>query len=241
MAPAGRRAKSSMSRRVTDGASRASPAATTVIACTRSSRRTSLSRKPLAPARSASNTYSSRSKVVRMTTFTGSVTSGPASRRVASMPSTRGMRTSMSTTSARSRRATATASSPSPASPTTVRWGWASTIMENPLRTSSWSSATTTRTGAPSAVMPAAGAGPGTLKPPSGAGPTSSSPPTAATRSRMPIKPCPPPDSSRAAPPDPLRGARAPRPSSATVTTSAPSQKSRSTRARLAGRGAARW
>ena len=86
--------------------------------------------------------------MVRMTTLTGSATSAPASRRVASMPSTRGMRTSMSTTSACSRRATVTASSPSAASPTTTRSGWASTIMANPLRTSSWSSATTTRTGA---------------------------------------------------------------------------------------------
>ena len=63
---------------MTDGASRASPAATTRTAWTRSSRRTSLSRKPLAPARSASNTYSSRSNVVRMTTLTGSCDVGPA-------------------------------------------------------------------------------------------------------------------------------------------------------------------
>ena len=53
-------------RRVIDGASNASPAATTRTARTVSSRRTSLRRKPLAPARSASKTYSSRSKVVRM-------------------------------------------------------------------------------------------------------------------------------------------------------------------------------
>jgi hypothetical protein len=150
----GRRAKSSMRRRVTAGASSASPPATTRTACTRSSRRTSLSRNPLAPARRASYTYSSRSNVVRITTFTGSATSGPARRRVASMPSTRGMRTSMSTTWARSRRATRTASSPSAASPTTARSGWASTIMANPLRTSSWSSATTTRTTAAAGEAP---------------------------------------------------------------------------------------
>src|SRR5918994_7656671 len=60
----GRCAKSSIRRRVIDGASRASPAATTATAWTRSSRRTSLSRKPLAPARSASKTYPSRSNDV---------------------------------------------------------------------------------------------------------------------------------------------------------------------------------
>jgi hypothetical protein len=145
----GRRAKSSTSRRVMDGASSASPAATTRMAARRSAGGVSFRRNPLAPARRAANTYSSRSKVVRITTFTGSTASGPARRRVASMPSQRGMRTSISTTSARSRRATATASSPSPASPTTSRSDWASTIMAKPLRTSSWSSATTTRIGAP--------------------------------------------------------------------------------------------
>ena len=50
----GWRAKSAMSRRVTDGASSASPAATTRTAWTRSAAVASLSRKPLAPARSAS-------------------------------------------------------------------------------------------------------------------------------------------------------------------------------------------
>ena len=49
----GRRANSSISRRVTRGASSASPAATTRTAASRSSGRVSLSRKPLAPARSA--------------------------------------------------------------------------------------------------------------------------------------------------------------------------------------------
>jgi hypothetical protein len=62
----GWRAKSAISRRVTDGASSASPAATTRTACTSSAAGASLSRKPLAPARSASYTYSSRSNVVSM-------------------------------------------------------------------------------------------------------------------------------------------------------------------------------
>ena len=61
----------------------------------------SLSRKPLAPARSASKTYSSRSNVV--TTRTRGAPSPEARiRRVASMPSSTGMRTSISTTSGRS-------------------------------------------------------------------------------------------------------------------------------------------
>ena len=55
-ASAGRRANASISRLVTDGASSASPAAATRTAATRSARGASLSRKPLAPARSASYT-----------------------------------------------------------------------------------------------------------------------------------------------------------------------------------------
>ena len=51
---------------MTLGASSASPRATTRIASTSSGGRTSLSRKPLAPARSAAKTYSSTSWVVRM-------------------------------------------------------------------------------------------------------------------------------------------------------------------------------
>jgi hypothetical protein len=94
-----REAKRSSSRRVTDGASRASPLATTRIASTRSSGGTSLSRNPLAPARRADTTCSSRSKVMRISTRAGSPVSTPASRLVASIPSMRGMRMSISTTS----------------------------------------------------------------------------------------------------------------------------------------------
>ena len=50
----GRRANASMRRRVTDGASMASPAAAARTAAMRSARGESLSRNPLAPARSAS-------------------------------------------------------------------------------------------------------------------------------------------------------------------------------------------
>jgi hypothetical protein len=89
----------SSSRRVMLGASIASPAATTRIACTSSAAGASLSRKPLAPARSASTTYSSRSKVVSTSTFAGPERSGPVICRVASTPSIRGIRMSISTTS----------------------------------------------------------------------------------------------------------------------------------------------
>ncbi|CAM5292462.1 hypothetical protein SGRI78S_00364 [Streptomyces griseus subsp. griseus] len=81
------------------GASIASPAATTLIACTSSAAGASFSRKPLAPARNASTTYSSRSKVVSTSTFAGPSFPGPVIWRVASTPSIRGIRMSISTTS----------------------------------------------------------------------------------------------------------------------------------------------
>ncbi len=109
----------SISRRVMDGSMSASPAATTWMAETISSGSASFSKKPPAPAESASYTYSSRSNVVRMSTCT--LASAPFERmaRVASMPLTRGMRMSMSTTSGCRRCASSTAWSPSRASPTT--------------------------------------------------------------------------------------------------------------------------
>src|SRR5437764_2446662 len=66
----------------------------------------------------------------------------PAStkRRVASMPSTPGMRMSINTTSGRSVRTASIAADPSPASPTTSRSGCASRIIRKPARTSAWSS-----------------------------------------------------------------------------------------------------
>ena len=72
-APAGslaRLANSSIRRRVTPGDSSASPATTARTARSSSAGSVSLTRKPLAPARIASNTYSSRSNVVRITTLT---------------------------------------------------------------------------------------------------------------------------------------------------------------------------
>src|SRR5438094_887985 len=56
------------------------------------------------------------------------------------MPSTPGIRMSISTTSGRSVRTASIAADPSPASPTTSRSGCASRIMRKPARTSAWSS-----------------------------------------------------------------------------------------------------
>ena len=78
-----------------------------------------MSRKPLAPARMAWNTYSSRSKVLRISTLVWARRSSAVIRRVASSPSVPGMRMSMRTTSGRSWMTTSTASAPSPAWPTT--------------------------------------------------------------------------------------------------------------------------
>src|SRR4051794_26098437 len=67
-------------------------------------------------------------------------------RRVASMPSSSGMRMSMSTTSGSRSSAIVTAWAPSEASPTTSRSSSASRIILNPARTSAWSSAIRMRT-----------------------------------------------------------------------------------------------
>src|SRR4051812_37505613 len=67
-------------------------------------------------------------------------------RRVASMPSSSGMRMSMSTTSGSRSLAIVTAWAPSAASPTTSRSSSASRIILNPARTSAWSSAIRMRT-----------------------------------------------------------------------------------------------
>ena len=127
-------ANSLIRRRVTVGASSASPAAMTRTAWKSCSAVTSLSRKPLAPAHSASYTYSSRSKVVRMT-MRGRSEPGLASCRVASMPSTPGIRTSIRTTSGAVSVQTRTASDPSSAVPTTVKSGCVPSSAVNPLRT----------------------------------------------------------------------------------------------------------
>ena len=93
-----------------DGDTSASPTAAARTASTRSAAPASFRRKPLAPFAIAVRTYSSRSNVVTTTTEIGSVTSGPASRRVAARPSSSGIRMSSRHTSGRSRWASSTAS-----------------------------------------------------------------------------------------------------------------------------------
>jgi hypothetical protein len=78
-------------RRVTAASSRTSPSATARTAAMSERRGVSLSRKPLAPARSALRTASSRSKVVSARTW--QCGTAARTRRVASMPSSRGIRT----------------------------------------------------------------------------------------------------------------------------------------------------
>jgi hypothetical protein len=83
--------------------------------------------------------YSSRLNVVsaRMRVADPSLTS----RRVASMPSSTGIRMSISATSGRVRRISATAAAPSAASPTTSMPGSSSSSDRKPARTIAWSSA----------------------------------------------------------------------------------------------------
>ena len=160
-----RSANSLISRRVTLGDRSASPLATTRTARTSSAGSVCLTRKPLAPARSASNTYSSSSKVVRMTTRTPVSRPSPAISCVACSPSRPGIRMSISTTSGVSSRTSRTAAAPSAAWPTTSMPSWASSRAANPARTRAWSSASSTRIiAAPAALFPAAG-GPGPRTP----------------------------------------------------------------------------
>ena len=85
-----------ITRFVIAGERSASPGATVRIAASSCSGGSSLSTNPLAPARSASYTYSSRSNVVRIRIR--AVSSAARIRRVASSPSSSGMRMSISTT-----------------------------------------------------------------------------------------------------------------------------------------------
>jgi hypothetical protein len=145
-----RAANSSISRLVMPGERSASPPATTRTACTSSSGSVSLTRNPLAPDRMASNTYSSRPNVVRITTRTPARRWSAAIRRVASSPSVPGIRMSINRTSGVSSEASRAASSPSAASPTTSMSDCASRSERNPARTRAWSSASRTRIVAPS-------------------------------------------------------------------------------------------
>lgn len=131
--------KFSSRRRVMRGDTTASPAATLRIAVSNSSGLVFFSRKPEAPAWSPAKAYSSRSKVVRMSTLLcGEIR---MTCRVASIPSVPGIRTSMRTTSGRSSRARRTAWTPSAASPTGAMSGWASRMVLKAIRSSPSSSA----------------------------------------------------------------------------------------------------
>ena len=164
-----------ITRPVTAGASSALPAATVRTAATSSSAGACLSRKPLAPARRASNRYSSRSNVVTMTTRASGVAA--TIRRVASSPSIPGIWTSISTTSGVRQRTSSTAAAPSAASPTTSMSGSASRISRSPERTIAWSSARTTRITRSLPSSPAlTGSRASTRKPPSSVGPASTRP-----------------------------------------------------------------
>ncbi len=90
-------AKCSSRRFVVLGETTASPECTCRIADSRSAGGVFFSKKPAAPALIAAKAYSSRSKVVSTITFGAS--GNDCNRRVASTPSRRGIRTSISTTS----------------------------------------------------------------------------------------------------------------------------------------------
>ena len=188
----------SISRRVSRGASSASPPATTRTAVEqvggldvleqeartrrRAARRTRTRRARRSSARSA-GAGSARSAVIR---------------RVASRPSMRGIRMSISTMSGRcaageldrlravgrlGRRPRCPAGRP--AAP------------GSPARTSAWSSAS--RTPDHDAPAPASGSVASTRQPPPAPGPASSVPPSASARSRMPRRPAPAPPGRAAA------------------------------------------
>ena len=139
----GMRVKRAITRLVTLGERSASPAATVRIAARSCSGGSSLRTNPLAPARSASYTYSSRSNVVR--TRIRAFLSAERIRRVASSPSSSGMRMSIRTTVGSKRAAFSTASSPLLASATTSMSSSPPRSIRNPARTIDWSSATRTR------------------------------------------------------------------------------------------------
>ena len=192
-----------ISARVANGESNESPRATSRIASNSSSGPTPLPRNPLAPDRSAWNTYSSSSKVVSTNTFTPANTGSAMIALVAASPSISGIRMSISTTSTPPARTRSSASRPVVASPTTSRSSADSISTRNPARSSAWSSASSTLIVERSVGvdMPyrarSSGSVAATTKPPSGVGPARSSPPTLCTRSRMPIRPNPAVDPAR--------------------------------------------
>ncbi len=126
------------------GSSTDCPATAASSARRMSSRDASLVRYPAAPAERPAMMESSSAKVVRTTT--GSVGWRARIARVASTPSMRGMRRSMSTTSGACVAARSRASRPSPARPTTTVSANPPTMVARPSRTTRWSSAMRTLT-----------------------------------------------------------------------------------------------
>ena len=190
-APLSRPAKRSISRRVTAGAKREPPSATTL------DRREQLRLGRVLEqeaARAGAERRRTRTRRGRRSSARARAAARPATTicRVASIPSTRGMRTSISTTSGSQRRV--------PPRPPRRRRGLADDL-ELRVRAEDHPE--------PGPDEPLvvgeqdadhSGSRARTAKPPSGAGPLASSPPKTATRSRMPSRPCPPP-SPLASPP----------------------------------------
>ena len=213
-----RACSSSMTRAVTAGASRRCPSATVRTAARRSSGSTSLSRNPLAPARSASNTCSSRSNVVRTSTLTPSRWGSPTMRRVASRPSTKGMRMSISTTPGRVARHDLD------------RLGAVGGVahhvdvvgqVEQRPEAGAHDGLVVGDDDADAHADPPTGSTARTRNPPPSAAPCSTRPPTAAARSRIPRSPKP--SELRPSP-----GASRPWPSSTTsISSAAPARRSR--------------
>ena len=171
------------------GDSSASPPATTRIPASRSAGGVSLSRNPLAPALSAPNTYSSRSKVVSISTLVP-----PSAARicaVACRPSITGIRTSIRITSGEvggGQRDGLRAVRRGADHGSDRRRCRSST--SKPARTSAWSSTiSTVIMPPPSAATSAYGSVAVEVEAAAGPRAAVSVPPKTATRSRIPISP----------------------------------------------------
>ncbi len=163
---------------------------------------------PRAPARIAANTVSSSSCIVRTRTATCGAPS--TSRRVASIPSSPGMLTSISTTSGWVVPARRIASSPVVASPASSMSGAVPSSDRRPDRNEAWSSATRTRMRSPPgcrchvllahvAAGPASGSRARTRVPPPACGSTRSSPPSSSARADIDSMPVPATNAGRVA------------------------------------------
>ena len=125
-------------RSVSSGRSAVEPPTTSRNACTSVSGLIAFSRKPRAPARTASSKAAVSSKVVSSTT--GIFSARAASARISPIPSSRGIRMSDRITSGCSRASSSSASAPSDASPTRRMSSCSASRPFSPSRTSCWSS-----------------------------------------------------------------------------------------------------